>query len=133
MSATAPSKRKRWRNAYRYGDYGPMHIRKGRGAVAARANESIAILAPTGVVATPGSLRVTLAWNPMGNVNIFQVEKSPDGTTAWTTAALVPGYGYGTVITGLTASVIQYFRVAGTNGNNTLGAYSTVVNATPTA
>lgn len=131
MSATAPSKRRRIKNAYRDGDYGPMHLRKGRGGAIATTKAATALSAPTGVTATAGTGSITLAWTPMANVLKFAIDRSPDGSTGWAAYATVIGYGTGIRFTGLTAGVAQYFRVAAVNGNGITSAASTVVTTTP--
>lgn len=137
MNTLAPSKRKRFKNAYRSGDFGPMHLRKGRMAALFATNMAVILTVPAGVTAVAGSLSAVLAWTPQSNVWKYQIDKSPDGTTAWTLAGEINAAGnasvYGGIITGLTAAVIQYFRVRAVNANNVATANSANVSATPTA
>ena len=88
--------------------------------------------APTLTAATPGNTTVTLAWTAgtTGGSTItgYTVEKSPNGTTSWTSAGTPTASPH--TVTGLTNGTIQYFRVSATNAIGT-GTPSNVLSATP--
>ncbi len=130
MSGTAAmSYRKRFRNAAR----GVFHLRYGRGFL--KYFNTIPTAVVTGLVAVAGSLSVPLTWSRTGQTqtDTFIVEKSANGTTGWTVvSSTVPGTAAGYTVTGLTAAVIQYFRVSAVNELGA-SAVSATVSATPTA
>lgn len=133
MTVYAPSKRRRIKNAVRDGDYGPNHLRYGRGAVLANSYKTTVPAQVTGVTATAGSLKATLGWTVIPNVFQYKIEQSNDGSTGWATIASVPGSNWGYVVTGLTASVARFWRVSAVNGDGVAGTVSSTVTATPTA
>jgi Fibronectin type III domain len=97
-------------------------------------------LVPTGpVMGTPvlGNAQVSLVWSPPASdggstLTGYLVEKSPNGTSTWTTVTTTAATARATTATGLTNGTIQYFRVSAINAIGT-GAASNVVSATPTA
>lgn len=133
MSAYAPSKRRRFRNAYRAGEYGPMHLKYGRAVALANTKKTAAMVQVTGLSATAGSLSALLAWTAVPDANHYLVEKSADGSTGWTFVANVNAGMTSLTVTGLTASVAVFFRVSAINGAGTAGAVSANATCTPTA
>jgi hypothetical protein len=90
--------------------------------------------APTLNTATPGDTQVSLGWSAPGSnggsaITGYLVEKSPNGTSSWTTAATL-GVVLTYTVTGLTNGTIQHFRVSAINGIGT-GTASNVLSATP--
>jgi hypothetical protein len=137
MSGTAAmSHRKRFRNIDRRGtNTGPFRVRRGR-AFAVKTTTRVP-LAPTKVSALAGSLSAIITWVGGPFAATYTVEKSPDGSTAWTVVsstikASLPETGQAFTVTGLVASVAQFFRVTGVNAAGT-GAVSANASATPTA
>lgn len=133
MTVYAPSKRRRFRNAYRAGEYGPDHLKYGRGRVALTTKRDATMAQVTGLTATAGSLKVDLKWGVTPDANLYLVQMSPDGVGTWSDVALVNANIQSTTITGLTASVIKYFRVCAQNGAGSNGSFSANASATPTA
>lgn len=133
MTVYAPSKRRRFRNAYRAGEYGPMHLRYGRGKVLAETNRTASMPQVTGLTATAGSLRALLAWTAVPNANQYKVEQSPNGSTGWTQVALTDAGMTSVTIAPLTASVAVFFRVSAINGAGVAGTVSANATCTPTA
>jgi len=92
--------------------------------------------APTLVSATPGNTTAALTWTaPSSNggsaITGYLVEKSPNGTSSWTTAATL-GVVLTYTVTGLTNGTIQHFRVSAINSIGT-GTASNVLSTTPAA
>ena len=90
--------------------------------------------APTLVSATPGDGQVALVWSaPSSNggsaITGYLVEKSPNGSTSWTTVTTT-GVVLTHTATGLSNGTIQYFRVSAINAVGT-GTASNVLSATP--
>ena len=90
--------------------------------------------APTLTSATPGNTQATLAWTaPSSNggsaITGYLIQKSPDGTSSWTTADTV-GVVLSHTVTGLANDTIQYFRVSAINAVGT-GTASNVMSTTP--
>jgi hypothetical protein len=133
MTVYAPSKRRRFRNAYRSGEYGPNHLKYGRGKVLSETKRTATMTQVTGLTATAGSLKVDLKWGAIPDANLYLVQMSPDGVGTWSDVALVNANIQSTTITGLTASVIKYFRVCAQNGAGSNGSFSANASATPTA
>lgn len=85
-------------------------------------------------VGTIAATTVALAWGDIAVADSYKVQRSTDGTT-WT--AVTSGAGGeptepSTTVTGLTASTLYYFRVAGVF-DGTDGEYSSAVTATTLA
>lgn len=133
MTAYAASKRRRYRNSVRAGEYGPMHLRYGRGAVLANTNRTASMPQVTGATATAGSLRALLSWTAVPNVSQYKVEQSANGSTGWATVAMVDAGMTSVTIAPLTASVQVFFRVSAINGAGVAGTVSANASCTPTA
>jgi hypothetical protein len=133
MSATAPSKRRRFRNYYRSGNFGPMHLRRGRAGALAATNKAVAMGQTVGATATAGVLSAKLTWTPKAYANHYLIEQSANGTTGWAEVAKVNGNASSYIVRGLTAAVALFWRISAVNGANVAGAVSTNVTATPTA
>ena len=90
--------------------------------------------APTLVSAAPGggSGGVMLNWTAGSTggmaITSYLIEKSPNGTSSWTSAGTPTASPY--AVTGLVNGTIQYFRVSATNAVGT-GPVSNVMSATP--
>jgi titin len=88
-----------------------------------------------GVAPAAGLGEVKLTWSAPAQdggtpVTQFTVQRSPDGSTGWTTIMTVGGSARVATIAGLTPGLKQYFRVAARNAAGE-GPYSPAVNATP--
>lgn len=138
MSATAPSKRKKFKNAYRSGTFGPDHSKRGRGYVKLAANKAAVLNIPTGVTATAAPSAVIIGVTPQANVWRYDVENSPDGVANWALVSLPSAFADSTysIIGGkigpYATGVIQYFRLRAVNANGVATGNSAVVSATPT-
>lgn len=97
----------------------------------------VVLPAPTGLATgTTTATSVQLTWNPVAAASGYQVQVSTDAGGSWTDVTSGNGGTPGTastVVGALTASTEYSFRVAGKDGNGTLGAYSNAVTATTTA
>lgn len=115
-----------------------MTLRSGVGVIASsyRAAAVTVPSAPTLTAATPGNTTVALTWTAPSNggsaITDYAVEKSPNGTSSWTSAESTTSTAITQTITGLTNGTIQYFRVSAVNAIGT-GAVSNVLSATPTS
>jgi Fibronectin type III domain len=111
------------------------------GATAAAAPASTAAIygtpptPPRSLTATPGPGRVQLSWQPPasnGGVAIadYIIQRSPNGTSGWTTVPDGLSTARSFTVTGLTNGTRYFFRVLAKNaaGNS---APSNVVNAVP--
>jgi endoglucanase len=88
--------------------------------------------------ATPGNLsasaasssQINLTWSDLAsNETLFRIERSPDGSSGWTSVATTVANTTRYSNTGLSASTVYYYRVRAENANGN-SAYSNVVNAT---
>ncbi len=86
-------------------------------------------LAPQGLVATPGNLKVNLSWTPSVGATEYTVWTKNTVTTVETTETVTEPL---LLKTGLTNGVPYLFKVLGTNGGGS-GPYSAEVGATPVA
>lgn len=88
--------------------------------------------APTGLVATGGDARVTLAWNAVSGASGYYVYRSAsqNGTYTRRTSSAVSGTAY--VDTSLTNGTTYWYRVTATGGG-TESAQSASVSGTPVA
>jgi fibronectin type 3 domain-containing protein len=83
---------------------------------------------PTGVVATPGSMKVTLTWNAVSGVTGYRVRRSTVSGGPYSSIASTGATSYLNV--GLTNGTTYYYVVAGFNSSGD-GPYSPQVSATP--
>lgn len=133
MSGTAlMSYRKRFRNIDRRGvNTGPFKTRYGRAF-----EKLVTLKVPlqvTGTSAMPGSLSATVCWTRGPYAKSYTVEKSATGSGGWSVvSSTISRFASCFLVTGLTASVIQYFRVTAVNPAGT-GTPSANSSATPTA
>ena len=87
----------------------------------------------TATISVPAPTTVTLGWTQGVNSSLvtdYTIEKSPDGTSSWTTVTDTVSTATSYTVSGLTTGVIQYFRVKAVNEVGT-GAASNVKSATP--
>jgi len=133
MSGTAVmSHRTRWRNQDRRGtNTGPFKTRRGRGfAKLATLKVPMQVL---NTAALAASLSAIITWARGPFATSYTVEKSANGSSGWTVvSSTISPLASSYTVTGLTASVAQFFRVTGVNaaGTGTPSANST---CTPTA
>ena len=89
---------------------------------------------PTLNTVTPGDGQATLVWTGGSTgrspITDYIIQKSPDGSTAWTTVTESVSTATTYTVTGLTNGTIQHFRVAAVNAIGT-GAWSNTLSATP--
>jgi fibronectin type 3 domain-containing protein len=89
---------------------------------------STSLPAPSGLTATPASsTEIDLSWSPVSGATGYAVQRSPDGSTTWTTVGTPTSTSYND--TGLAAATTYYYRVSATNGGTT-SPNSAVVSAT---
>ena len=87
----------------------------------------------TATVSAATPTTVTLGWSQGVNSSLvtdYIIEKSPNGTSSWTTVTESVSTATSYTVTGLTTGVIQYFRVSAVNEVGT-GNPSNVMSATP--
>jgi cellulose 1,4-beta-cellobiosidase len=84
--------------------------------------------APTGLTATPGSARITLAWNASAGATAYRVRRSLTSGGPYRTVATVTNTDW--INTSLVPAVAVYYVVAATNVNGD-GPNSTQASATP--
>lgn len=89
--------------------------------------------APTGLTATPGTLRVNLAWTDNAtNEDGFRVERSTNNGKTWSTLATVGSNVTTHTDTGVNAKKTYVYRVVAFNAVGT-SAYSNTASASPAA
>jgi GH18 family chitinase len=87
--------------------------------------------APTGLTATAASAtQINLSWSDnSNNESLFRIERSPNGTSGWTSVGTASANVTTFNNTGLTASTTYHYRVRAENTNGNSG-YSNAVSAT---
>jgi cellulose 1,4-beta-cellobiosidase len=85
-------------------------------------------VAPTGLIATAGTGRVTVSWNSVSSVTGYRVRRSTTNGGPYSTVATVAGTAWTNV--GLTAGTTYYYVVAGFNSSGD-GPNSAQASATP--
>ncbi|MEI7557079.1 fibronectin type III domain-containing protein [Candidatus Chlorohelix sp.] len=95
---------------------------------------ALAPKAPTVLAASPiSSTRIDLTWHDNSdNETGFRVERSPNGSTSWTSLTTLAANTTSYSDTGLTPNTAYYYRVLATN-NGTDSDYSNTANATTLA
>jgi cellulose 1,4-beta-cellobiosidase len=83
---------------------------------------------PTGVTATPGNARVTLAWNASSTATAYRVKRATVSGGPYTTITTVAALSYAN--TGLTNGTTYYYVVSAINSSGE-SANSTEVSGTP--
>ncbi|HEV2413222.1 MAG TPA: fibronectin type III domain-containing protein [Candidatus Dormibacteraeota bacterium] len=69
---------------------------------------------PTGLnAATIDTSQIALAWNPSGAATSYKIQRSPDGSTAWTQIGTSTTTSF--TDTGLAAATTYFYRVLGSN------------------
>ena len=91
-------------------------------------------VSPTGTItlaASAGSTgQINLSWNTIGGATGYTIQRSANGSSAWSTVATTASASSTYTDSGLTAGTTYYYRVQATGGNGS--AFSNVANATTT-
>ncbi|MGP0063104.1 MAG: DUF4082 domain-containing protein [Isosphaeraceae bacterium] len=100
------------------------------GMTATDSGIAVALPAPTGLTATAASTsQIDLTWIGSAGANGYQVQRSPNGTSGWTTIASPTAGTTGYQDSSLSAGTTYFYRVCATSSNLD-SAYSNPVSAT---
>lgn len=90
--------------------------------------------APSGLsVGSPTSSTLDLTWTDNSSDETgFEIDRSPNGTSGWTTITTTSSNATSYANTGLTASTTYYYRIRAINGSGN-SSYTSVANATTSA
>lgn len=88
--------------------------------------------APSGFVATPGDLEVSLDWSAVTDADSYTLERADNAAFTTNLVTLYTGSTVGYTDTDVSNGITYYYRLKATATNHADGAYATA-NATPTS